>query len=403
MGDLVMKTKGLTLTEIMVSVSIVGLMAATAIPAVTNFRETAYETICHKNLQAIDNAKLQWAITEEEPDDAEPTEEDMAGYIRGDFPQPVIAGALYDINDVVTPALCTFHGNSLVTSSLMHFMPDSIINLVNNGNVTASEVIEGNWYWNHWTGQFDLYDLSEEQSNSVLVDEFGDNWREPVTIETTLVDFDSDNKKSADLAAQSSYPEITIDGKTIKGESITRYSEAYIEANRDNMEKNLEHNSLPSTRDIFMLQMTGGGYEVSRSSVEGCGLGLSRSHDTLSNEKVDYEREYYDSKGNTVGYSLQCGINGDLSNGYNERFYDANGNLRQENKCPIVGDGSSIKTYNAAGNLVISNVNGSFTKNFYNDNGSLSYQVYRDPNVMIYYIKKHFDQYGNITHEETLQ
>ena len=147
--------------------------------------------------------------------------------------------------------------------------------------------------------------------------------------------------------------------------------------------------------------MTGGGYEVSRSSVEGCGLGLSRSHDTLSNEKVDYEIEYYDSKGNTVGYSLQCGINGDLSNGYNERFYDANGNLRLENKCPMKGYGST-KTYDASGNLVMSNVSGRFTKNFYNDNGSLSYQVYRDDSAA-FYTKKHFDQYGNITHEETLQ
>jgi len=112
-----MKTKGLTLTEIMISVSIVGLIAATAIPAVTNFREDAYENVCHRNLQAIDVAKLRWDMdpNKADPDATEPTRGDLAAYIIGDVPAPVVAGALYDINDVMTPALCTYHGDGVNT------------------------------------------------------------------------------------------------------------------------------------------------------------------------------------------------------------------------------------------------------------------------------------------------
>ena len=73
-----MKTRGFTLTEVMITVTIIGLLALIAIPAVTGFREEAQEAVCLENLSAIDNAKVQWAVTEGEADSAEATEEEKA-------------------------------------------------------------------------------------------------------------------------------------------------------------------------------------------------------------------------------------------------------------------------------------------------------------------------------------
>ena len=110
-----MNHKGLTLTEIMISVSIIGLIAVITIPAVTDFRRDAYENVCHRNLQAIDVAKIRWDMdpNKADPDATEPSEGDLAAYITGDVPDPVVAGALYEINDVMTPAFCTFHGDGV--------------------------------------------------------------------------------------------------------------------------------------------------------------------------------------------------------------------------------------------------------------------------------------------------
>ena len=267
-----MNRKGLTLTEIMVSVSIIGLIATIAIPAVTNLRETAYENICRKNLQAIDNAKLQWAVTEEEPDDAEPTEEDMAGYIRGDFPQPVIAGALYDINDVVTPALCSFHGNGVVDGLGMGF-PSDIADLVKSGDLDASDVIGGDWNWTSAPiplgvgfgpgGDFMAYDVPSESGR------YG-----------TKV-YVGKHEINPDV-----YAEVNINGNTIKGFTIVHHSEEYIEYNRESFQ---EKEKKWAGYDLgyeysTMLKMDKGGYKVCNYD---------------NQNKVVFS--YYDHEGNLIG------------------------------------------------------------------------------------------------------
>jgi len=264
------KTKGLTLTEIMISVSIIGLISAIAIPAVTNFRETAYQTICHKNLQAIDNAKLQWAMTEEEPDDAEPTEEDMAGYIRGDFPQPVVAGALYNINDVVTPALCTFHGNGFIDGFGMTF-PNSIVKLVEVGDLTPSDVIDGDWIWSgkHFT-TFQYPDSSNGSYRS----------KDGTTIECYWPDMD----KTVDT---DSNPELNINGENIKGIMISCYSKESIEYHKEYFKALQEdcgsYNSA-TYEESYLSKMDQGGYEV---------RGWENGNPCYS---------YYGAKGDLIGY-----------------------------------------------------------------------------------------------------
>ena len=280
-----MNSKGLTLTEIMISVSIVGLISATAIPAVTNFRETAYENICHKNLQAIDNAKLQWAITEEEADDAEPTEEDMAGYIRGDFPQPVIAGALYDLNDVMTPALCSFHGNGFIDGFGARF-PDGIVDLISTGDLDASSVVNKDWCWTETSMIF--YTIAQYGFGPWRV------WDEMVDINST--------------------PEIEINGNTLKGRSIWHYSDEYMRLQEDALTRQQEHASLGD--HTFELQMIdGGGYRVSNTIDED-----------------GYRWDYYDIKGNLIGYSETFDARNlpksSQGGAYVDKYYyDSDGNL----------------------------------------------------------------------------
>ena len=54
-----MNKKGLTLTEIMLTVLIVGLIAAIVIPAILNFMEEAKRSACFQNLRAIGRSLLQ--------------------------------------------------------------------------------------------------------------------------------------------------------------------------------------------------------------------------------------------------------------------------------------------------------------------------------------------------------
>src|SRR2546423_3168037 len=53
---------GYTLLEIMIVVSIIGLLAAVAIPAFVKARDTAQLTGIFDNLRVIESAKDQWAM-----------------------------------------------------------------------------------------------------------------------------------------------------------------------------------------------------------------------------------------------------------------------------------------------------------------------------------------------------
>ena len=279
-----MNSKGLTLTEIMISVNIVGLIAATAIPAVTNLRETAYENICRKNLQAIDNAKLQWAVTEEEPDDAEPTEGDMADYITGDFPQPVIAGALYDINNVVTPALCTFHGNGFVDGFGLT-LPSAIRDLVRNGDLDTSDIMDGNWVWSISADPKKGELITLQKSPPLQPYEGPKGILSLPSNPETLNLFGHNGMKSNKSFQTDPTIEICINGKTLKGESIGHFSKEYIENMPEYTNKDAKQ---------YMSMMVKGGFYVVNNRIEAR---------VVNGITVDY----YDHNGNLLG-SIKGGI-----------------------------------------------------------------------------------------------
>lgn len=93
---------GFTLTEIMVVVSLIGLLSAMAIPQLARARDNARLNIIYRNLRQIETAKEQWAI-----DNRKGTGEvlsdisDLKDYIRGGKVSDVIR-EYYVLNPVGT-------------------------------------------------------------------------------------------------------------------------------------------------------------------------------------------------------------------------------------------------------------------------------------------------------------
>lgn len=107
-----MATKGFSFTEILIVVLIIGLLVAIAIPGYNRMRQRSQAELCAANLKMIEQAKARWALDTNADESAEPTEEDLAEYINGTFPQPVVAGAEYSIGNLVTPVACSVHSSS---------------------------------------------------------------------------------------------------------------------------------------------------------------------------------------------------------------------------------------------------------------------------------------------------
>ena len=105
---------GFTLTEIMVVVAVIGLLAVMALPAFARSRARSAQNQCISNLRLIDGAKAQWAMDTFRGSGVKPRDSDLFGlslYIRKKPECP--AGGHYDLGKVKDPATCTVTGHTL--------------------------------------------------------------------------------------------------------------------------------------------------------------------------------------------------------------------------------------------------------------------------------------------------
>jgi type IV pilus assembly protein PilA len=107
-------TGGFTLLEIMIVVSIIGLLATLAIPAFIKARTRSVTTGCINNLRLIDDAKAQWALETHKDSGAVPVDSDLFGiglYIK--VKPTCRGGGQYDLRTVGEPTLCDQPGHEL--------------------------------------------------------------------------------------------------------------------------------------------------------------------------------------------------------------------------------------------------------------------------------------------------
>ena len=71
-----------TLVEIMIVVSLIGLLAALSIPNVIKARTTSNKNVCINNLRQIDGAIQQWAMELKKGPSAAVTEDDVTPYLK---------------------------------------------------------------------------------------------------------------------------------------------------------------------------------------------------------------------------------------------------------------------------------------------------------------------------------
>src|SRR6516162_4705901 len=73
---------GFTLTEIMIVVSLVGMLAAIALPNFIRSRTTAHTNACINNLRKIDYAIQQWAMDEKKASATPVQFTDISSYLK---------------------------------------------------------------------------------------------------------------------------------------------------------------------------------------------------------------------------------------------------------------------------------------------------------------------------------
>jgi len=111
-----MALAGMIMNYICIGLSVVmlPLLMAIAIPNFVKARQTSQQNACINNLRRIDAAKNQWALEKGKKDGDTPTAADLDPYIRGGFNSlHCPAQGTYSINPVGQAPTCTVKGHQL--------------------------------------------------------------------------------------------------------------------------------------------------------------------------------------------------------------------------------------------------------------------------------------------------
>ena len=90
--------------EIMIVVSLVGLLAAMAVPSFLRSRNAAHRSTCINNLKQIDSAIQQWATENRKPQTARVDFSDISPYLKGAIVCPSGGTAFSDSYTISTVA-----------------------------------------------------------------------------------------------------------------------------------------------------------------------------------------------------------------------------------------------------------------------------------------------------------
>lgn len=114
---------GWTLVEIMIAVTLIGMLAGISVPSMFKARDTsAINTIRH-NLRMIDDVKEQWALEYRIPPGTTPLDSDILSYFKGNVMPKTVIGETYDLNAIGDPATATIPmplGNYPAGTVLIH-------------------------------------------------------------------------------------------------------------------------------------------------------------------------------------------------------------------------------------------------------------------------------------------
>jgi len=101
---------GFTILELMIVVSLIGLLAVIAIPNFLQSRTAAQRGACIHNLRQIDEAIEQWAMLQQKTDAATVTWQDIQPYLNNSVACPASGSASFDksysITTVSDPPRC---------------------------------------------------------------------------------------------------------------------------------------------------------------------------------------------------------------------------------------------------------------------------------------------------------
>jgi len=103
------RNSGFTLIEIMIVVSLIGMLAAIAIPHFLRARATSQRTVCINNLRQISSAMQQWALELKKDANSPVTADDVIPFMKSTIVCPAGGTSFadsYELTIVAVEPIC---------------------------------------------------------------------------------------------------------------------------------------------------------------------------------------------------------------------------------------------------------------------------------------------------------